>query len=121
VGGTSSSGNGVHGVSSTGIGVLAECPSGTGVRATGATALSVLGPAVFSRSGTLVVAAGHSSATQTGIALTAASLVLATIQSSVAGVSVQGVTLVTGTSGSFTIHLTKTVTASTKVAWFVVN
>lgn len=39
----------------------------------------------------------------------------------VAGVSVQGVTLVTGTSGSLTIHLTKTVPAPAKVAWFVVK
>jgi hypothetical protein len=120
VGGTSSSGSGVHGVSSTGIGVLAECPSGIGVRATGATGLSVLGPAVFSRSGTLVIAAGKTSATKTGVALTAASLVLATLQQDRAGVWVRSaVPNVTGSS--FTVHLSKTVPASTKVAWFVVN
>jgi len=47
--------------------------------------------------------------------------VLATIQGNVAGVFVQGVTLVTGASGSFTIHLNKTVQAKIKVAWFAVN
>jgi hypothetical protein len=47
--------------------------------------------------------------------------VLATIQSNVAGVHVQGVTLVTGSPRSFTIHLNKTVSTSTKVAWFAVN
>ena len=38
-----------------------------------------------------------------------------------AGVFVQGVTLVTGASGSFTIHLNKTVPKSLKVAWFAIN
>ncbi len=105
----------------TGTGVVGESPGGTGVVASGRTALKVQGPAVFSRSGVLTVAAGHSSATKTGVALTAASLVLATIQGNVAGVFVQGVTLVTGASGSFTIHLNKTVQAKIKVAWFAVN
>jgi hypothetical protein len=120
VGGTSSSGTGVHGVSSTGIGVLAECPSGTGVRATGATALSVQGPAVFSRSGTLTIAAGGSSATQTGVALTASSLVLATLQQDRAGVWVRSaVPNIPGSS--FTVHLSRVVPAAMSVAWFVVN
>ena len=92
-----------------------------GVRAFGKTALKVDWPAVFSRSGVLTVAAGHSSVTKTGIALKPASFVLATIQGNVAGVFVQGVTLATGSSGSFTIHLNKAVTKSTKVAWFAVN
>ena len=87
----------------------------------GKTALKVQGPAVFSRSGALTVTAGHSSAKKTGIGLTAASLVQATIQGNVAGVFVQGVTLVSGASGSFTIHLSKAVSKSTKVAWFAVN
>ena len=50
-----------------------------------------------------------------------ASFVLATIQGNVAGVYVQGVTLVTGSSGSFTIHLNKAVPESVSVAWFAVN
>jgi hypothetical protein len=34
---------------------------------------------------------------------------------------VQGVTLVTGPHGSFTIHLNKTVSDNVKVAWLAVN
>jgi hypothetical protein len=49
------------------------------------------------------------------------SLVLATIQGSVAGVHVQGVTTVPGSRGSLTIHLNKAVSAPTKVAWFALN
>ena len=81
----------------------------------------VKGPAAFSRSGILTVAAGQTAVTKTGIALTSASFVLATIQGNVAGVHVQGVTLVPGSPGSFTIHLNKAVPAMTKVAWFAVN
>jgi hypothetical protein len=61
------------------------------------------------RLGTVIVVKGDSSAQKTGIALTATSLVLATIQRNVAGVYVQGVTLVAGSSGSFTMHLNKRV------------
>jgi hypothetical protein len=70
------SGPGVHGDAFNGIGVLAA----------GATALSVQGPAVFSRSGVLTVRAGRSSALQTVVPLSQASLVLATIQQDVDGV-----------------------------------
>ncbi len=86
----------------------------------GGTALQATGPAVFSRSGLLTVAAGSSSATRTGVALTTASLVLATLQQDRAGVWVRSaVPNVAGSS--FTIHLNKAVAASTTVAWFVVN
>jgi len=130
--GVTNNGTGVMGLSTSGIamvgksqgfgdGVHGEAPLGIGVKATGKTALQVNGPAVFNRSGIVTVAAGHSTVTNTGIALTAASLVLATIQGNVAGVFVQGVTRVTGSSGSFTIHLNKTVSKSVKVAWFAIN
>ena len=56
-----------------------------------------------------------------GITLGAASLVLATIQGNVAGIYVQGVTVVSGPSGSFTVHLNKATTKALKVGWFVVN
>ena len=58
--------------------------------------------------------------TKTGVALTAASLVLATLQQNRAGVFVQAAVPDVSRS-SFTIHLNKAVSASTKVAWFVVN
>jgi len=105
----------VHGnaVDAAGVGVLAENNGG-------GTALEVTGPSVFSRSGVLTVGGGKSSATKTGVALSAASLVLATLQQDRAGVWVRSaVPNVAGSS--FTIHLSKAVTASTQVAWFVVN
>jgi hypothetical protein len=115
VGGTSSGGNGVHGraTAAGGVGVLAE---NTG----GGTALRVAGPAAFSRSGVLTIAAGKSSGTVTGVTLTAASLVLATVQQNLSGVNVRAAVLnVTGSS--VTINLSKAPSASAKVAWFIVN
>jgi hypothetical protein len=113
--GTAVAGSGVHG--------RATVAAGVGVRAentAGGAALQATGPAVFSRSGLLTVAAGSSSATRTGVALTAASLVLATLQQDRAGVWVRSaVPNVAGSS--FTIHLSTAVAASTTVAWFVVN
>ena len=43
------------------------------------------------------------------------------IQGNGAGLYVQGVTMIAGPTGSFTIHLNKTVAANTNVAWFVIN
>jgi hypothetical protein len=107
--------NGVHGITDSvaGAGVLAE-------NAAGGAALQVRGVGAFSRSGVLTVAAGKSSATQTGVALTTASLVLATLQQNLSGVYVRAaVPKITGSS--FTVYLSKAPTVSTKVAWFVVN
>jgi hypothetical protein len=39
----------------------------------------------------------------------------------VAGVYVQGVTVVAGSSGSFTVHLNKATPSALPVAWFVLN
>ena len=50
----------------------------------------VKGPAAFSRSGILTVAAGQTAVAKTGIALTSASFVLATIQGNVAGSTCRG-------------------------------
>jgi hypothetical protein len=86
----------------------------------GGPALKAAGPAVFSRSGILTVAAGKSSGTVTGVALSAASLVLATVQQNLSGVYVRGA--VPNTAGSsFTLYLSKAPSAGAKVAWFVVN
>ncbi|MEO7117862.1 MAG: hypothetical protein ABIZ34_02695 [Candidatus Limnocylindrales bacterium] len=113
-----SHGSGAAGVSgdataSNGIGILARA-SGSG------TALSVIGTAKFSRSGTLTIPAGAKSVTVSGVALGSASLILATLQAYRAGVAVAAVVPHVA-SGSFTIYLTKVVTSRTKVAWFVVN
>jgi hypothetical protein len=92
------------------------------VRATSATgnALNVQGKAAFSRSGKLSVASGAISVTKTGVALTAASLVLATIQGHVAGLDIEAA--VANVSGSsFTVYFNKAAPAATTVAWFVVN
>jgi hypothetical protein len=106
---------GVHGItsSSAGMGVLAE-------NTAGGQALKVNGVAAFSRSGVATVAAGQSTVSKS-LPLSSASFVLATIQGNVTGLNVQGVPIVTGSPGSFTVHLSKTVAAKTKVAWFVVN
>jgi hypothetical protein len=86
----------------------------------GGNALVVFGKAAFSRSGILTVRAGHSSATQAGVALTNASLVLAMLQQNRAGVFIQAA-VPDVRHKSFTVNLSKAVPASTKVAWFIVN
>jgi hypothetical protein len=101
---------GVKGTSSAGIGVLAS----------GQTALSVQGPAVFSRSGTLTIAAGSKSATKTGVALTAASLVLVTAQNDAPGAVVRSA-VPNAAAASFTVHLAKAITKPVTLGWFIVN
>jgi hypothetical protein len=64
------------------IGVLAE-------NTAGGTAFKATGPASFSRSGVLTIPAGSSAVTKTGVTLTTASLVLATLQQNRPGVFVQ--------------------------------
>jgi hypothetical protein len=106
------------------VGVYGESVSGTGVSAqsTTGTALKVEGVAAFSRSGLVKVAAAKSAVTVTGVALSASSLVLATLQNSLPGVSVEAV-VPNVTKGSFQIILSEAVPAGSKakVAWFVVN
>jgi len=97
--GTGVSGSGAIGVSGStgvagGVGVegATDAVGGVGVRAenfVGGTALEVSGRAAFSSSGVLTVGAGRSRITRTGVALTGASLVLATLQQDVAGVYVR--------------------------------
>ncbi len=137
LGDNTGSGPGVMGESATGTGVLgvshgagaagltgdATASNGIGVRAMASgsgTALSVNGKAKFSRSGTLIIPAGALKATVSGVSLSEASFVLATLQAYRAGIAVAAV-VPNAAAGSFTIRLTKAVTSSTKVAWFVVN
>jgi len=102
-------GPGVHGDSFNGIGVLA-----TGTQA----ALSVQGPAMFSRSGVLTVRRGRSSAVHALVPISRRSLVLAIIQQDLDGVWVRSA--VPGEE-KFTVHLNKAAPTDVKVAWFVVN
>jgi hypothetical protein len=115
-------GFGVAGRAAAGVGTLGDSAGGVGVWASSqhGTALKVTGTAQFSRSGVLTIAAGKSSATQTGVKLTPASLVLATVQQDGPGVWVRSAVPNVATS-SFTVHLSKAVPARTRVAWFVVN
>ncbi len=113
--GTALGGSGRHGKAKAarGVGVLAE-------NTAGGTALKASGRAVFSTNGVLTLAAGSSKATKKAVALTAASLVLATLQQDVPGTWVRAA--VPNVQGrSFTVYLSKAVSARTKVAWFVVN
>ena len=120
-----SAGRGVFGECSLGIGVLGQSlGTGVGVRAhntnNSGLALKVTGKAAFDRSGKLTVLAGQSSVTKSSISLTSSSLVLATLQSNVAGLYVQGV--VTNPGGSaFTVYLSKAPAANVTVAWMAVN
>ena len=105
VGTVTSGGSGVHGraTAAKGVGELAENDAG-------GPALKVTGRAVFGRSGVVTVAAGSSKVTETGVALTPASLVLAILQQDAPGVWVRSaVPNIAGSS--FTVHLSKAVTA----------
>ncbi len=104
---------GVTGFSSDGTGVLATTTN-RGV------ALAVDGKANFSRSGLLTVPAGQNYATVSGVSLTSASLVLATVQSTGGNAYVkQAVPNVAGSS--FTVYLDKSHNVPVPVAWFIVN
>jgi hypothetical protein len=117
-------GRGLTGFCATGIGLLGQSDTGEGVVAycntTTGNALRVSGKVAFSRSGKLTIAAGHSSLTKTGIALTSASFILATLQTNVAGLFVQAVVL-NPAGSAFTIYLNKAPTVSVVVAWLAVN
>jgi hypothetical protein len=120
-----------------GVGVSAEGNSlgvqgkeftttGTGVEADatgGGTALRVDGPALFSRSGTVVIPSGSKTATVTTPGgLTSSALVLALMQNTAGGVMVKAAVPNPG-AGTFKIVLNKAPLspATATVAWFVVN
>jgi hypothetical protein len=86
----------------------------------------VVGPGVakFSRSGLASIAAGSSSKTVTGVALTASSLVLATLQNNLSNLGIFVVAAVPSVSGSsFEILLSADVPTgkTASIGWFVVN
>ena len=116
--GTSNGGGaGIHGVASSGgTGVYAENASSSG-----GTALQVIGPAAFNRSGIATIAAGSTSVT-IGVAggLTTSSLVLALLQNALPGIYVASA-VPNPSTGQVTIHLNAAPGTPAKVAFFVVN
>lgn len=65
-------------------------------------------------------ASAGASRTQTGIALSANTFILATLQQKRAGVYLAAAVPNPG-AGSFTIHLNKAVTKDTTVGWFIIR
>ena len=114
-------GAGVYGVGT--YGVIGESVSASaGVLAVGQSAtdiaLEVQGKVKFSRSGRATLGAGKSSVKVTLAGVSTGSRVFAVLHSNRTGRWVQSVV---PTTGSFTIYLNGTVTASTYIAWFVLN
>jgi hypothetical protein len=118
VAGRANGGVGTLGDSANGVGVWASSANGTALQVTGTAQFT--STAQFSNSGVLTIAAGKSSATQGGVTLTPASLVLATVQQDRPGVWVRSA-VANAAKHSVTVHLSKPVPARTRVAWFVVN
>jgi hypothetical protein len=122
VAGSADDGWGVYGRANNGIGVHGDTNSGIGVFATGSQgrALVVSGRAQFSRSGVVTVAAGADIAVVTGVSLTSDAYVLATLQQNRAGrwvINAEPIPIY----AAIAIRLNATVSAATKVAWFVLN
>jgi hypothetical protein len=120
---TGGSGSAVYGeATASGVAVFGKSTTnGTALRGDSAsgTALQVNGKAKFSRSGLLTLAASAASITKTGVPLTSASYVLATLQTNTAGLFIQGA-VPNPAGSSITIYFSKTAPAGTRVAWFVV-
>ena len=120
-GSTPGTGSAVYGqATGRGVGVYGDTTNGTGVNAksTNGTALNVVGKSKFSRSGTVVIAAGTATRTVTMAGVTTASMVLCTAQQN-AAVFVKAAI---PAAGSFTIRLTGNAPAGgLKVAYFVLN
>jgi hypothetical protein len=117
-------GYGVAGRAASGTGVLGDSANGVGVLANSANAiaLQVTGKAQFSRSGTATVAgtaATPKNSVRVSLPITGKSMMTATLQKFVAGVSV--VAAVPNVSGGyFTIYLNKKVTTSVgPIGWIV--
>jgi len=121
--GFSTPGIGVSGFTNSGEGVHAESLSGTALVAVshaGGHAIAAHGPVIFDSAGLLTIAAGKSSISKAVGALSATSMVLATLQTNRSGVYIQAA-LASRASGKITIYLNKKVTAATKVAYFILD
>ena len=99
---------------SKGIGVYATAP------APDAAALQVNGRAVFSSSGRIVVPAGTTAGVQTGLTLSAAAFVLATLQQDLPGVLVRAA-VADPAAGTVTVHLNLAPAVDASVGWMAVN
>jgi hypothetical protein len=123
--GTTPSGIGVNGLSGSGIGVQGSAgANGIGVLAqntAGSPALQVSGSAIFARSGIVAIASPAKSATVTGVALTASSLVLSTLQNNVGVYVTSAVPNVPGSSFKINLNKAPGTGKTAQVAWFVVN
>jgi hypothetical protein len=117
---TGTSSTGVAGFSAKGTGVLATSADGTALRVNGSAVFSTCGVATVASGGKAGSKGSASAVTVTGVELSASSLVLATAQGAIAGVAIEGV-VVDVAAKSFTIHLTKALTTSLKIAWFVIE
>lgn len=111
-----------HGGSGTGL--SGSATTGTAVAASaepGGVALRVNGRVAFSRSGMVVVKAGHRTATVRQIGLRPSSRVLATLQQHRAGITVAAAVPTPGPPGRIVIYLNRAVGSDTRVAWFVLD
>jgi len=115
-------GYGVAGRAANGNGVLGDSANGTGVWANSSAglALRVTGRANFSRSGVVVVQAGHTSAIVTGMQLSGSSFVLATLQNNNGNVALKNAVPIPQ-YGAIQLNLTAAPTANVIVGWLVLE
>jgi hypothetical protein len=99
---------------SQGIGVYATAPNPDSA------ALQVNGRAVFSSAGRIVVPAGATSGTQSGLTLSAAAFVIATLQQDLPNVLVRAA-VPNAAAGTVTVHLNQAPTVNAAVGWMAVN
>lgn len=115
-------GTGVASFSFEGTGVQGQSTNGTGVlaRSFNATALEVDGESEFSRSGRVTIPAGATSVVVPGVALSASSMVLATLQNNRVDTWLRSAVPSTS-ADTITISLNKQAPLDTKVAWLVIE
>jgi hypothetical protein len=123
---------GVHGTTSIaldrqeGVGVWAESqtPGGVALRADGPSVFNgradFAGVTTFSRSGVVTVPRGRLSVTTTGVALTPATIILATPQNRARDVHVHAVET-DPRAGSFTCYLTGKAPADVRIGWIAIG
>jgi hypothetical protein len=99
---------------SRGVGVYATAPSPDSA------ALQVNGRAVFSSAGRITVAAGATSGSQSGLSLSGAAFVLATLQQDLPGVLVRAA-VADAAAGTVTVYLNQAPAVDATVGWMAVN